>query len=82
MLMRRFRALLFRHGAISQAIEAEQRLVRPDSMKLLRLKRIRLALKDQMRRLSSEIVAREEHRLLPVRIAQRSAPLKPKEMRQ
>lgn len=82
MLTRQFRALLFRHGVISREIEAEQRAVNPDSMKLLRLKRIRLALKDQMRRLTSLIDAREEHRLLPVRVAQRSVPLKPRELRQ
>ena len=50
MLTRRFRTLLFRHGLIQNKIDAEQGSPRPDAIRLFRLKRLRLVLKDKMRR--------------------------------
>jgi hypothetical protein len=77
MLMRKFRALLFRHGVIHQAIEAEQQRPSPDSIKLLRLKRLRLSLKDQLHRLAATIERADQARLAPVRAAQRRPGMTP-----
>ena len=52
MQTQRLKALLFRHGVIQQQIDAEQRGPRPDPIRLFRLKRLRLALKDSMRTLA------------------------------
>jgi hypothetical protein len=71
MFMRKFRTLLFRHGIIHNAIEAEQQRPSPDSIKLLRLKRLRLALKDQMHRLASATERADDLRLAPIRAVQR-----------
>ena len=62
----RFKALLFRHGAIQQQIEEEQRGPRPDPIRLFRLKRLRLALKDSMRKLARalEMESRPERPIL------------------
>jgi hypothetical protein len=77
MLMRKFRALLFRHGVIHQAIEAEQQRPSPDSIKLLRLKRLRLALKDRLHRLASAMERTDEARLAPIRAVQRRPGMTP-----
>ncbi len=62
----RFKALLFRHGAIQQQIEEERRGPRPDPIRLFRLKRLRLALKDSMRKLvrALEMESRPERPIL------------------
>lgn len=57
MLIRRFNALLFRHGMIQKQIDAEQRAPRPDSIRLFRLKRLRLVLKDSMRKTARKMAA-------------------------
>lgn len=72
MLMRKSRALLFRHGVVHREIEAEQQRTRPDSIKLLRLKRLRLALKDQLHRIASAMERSDQARLQPVRAVQRT----------
>lgn len=66
MLTRKFRALLFRHGVIDQAIQTEQQRTRPDSIKLLRLKRLRLALKDQLHRIASGMRRTDQAQQEPV----------------
>ena len=53
MSLRKIRALLFRQGVIREAIETEQKRPMPDSIRLLRLKRLNLALKDQLSRLAA-----------------------------
>lgn len=55
MSLRKIRALLFRQGVIREAIESEQRRPMPDSIRLLRLKRLNLALKDQLSRLAAAL---------------------------
>lgn len=70
MLMRRFRALLFRHGVIHQAIEVEQQRSRPDGIRLLKLKRLRLALKHQLHRIASAMERADQAQLEPVRAVQ------------
>lgn len=77
MFMRKFRALLFRHGVIHNAIETERQRPSPDSIKLLRLKRLRLALKDQMHRLASAMERSDEARLAPIRAVQRRPGVNP-----
>lgn len=72
MLKRQFRKLRLQHSAISKEIEAEQNAVRPDRVKLLRLKRIRLALMDHMKRLVAKISDQELQRLTPLYGAQRA----------
>ncbi len=55
MSLRKIRALLFRQGVIREAIETEQKRPMPDSIRLLRLKRLNLALKDQLSRLAAAL---------------------------
>ena len=69
---KRFKALLFRHGAIQQQIEEEQRGPRPDPIRLFRLKRLRLALKDSMRKLVRALEMESE------RVRPRPRPLRPR----
>ena len=57
MLIRRFNALLFRHGVIQKQIDAEQSAPSPDAIRLFRLKRLRLALKDSMRKIARVMAA-------------------------
>jgi hypothetical protein len=52
MLIRRLKTLQFRHGLIQEQIDAEQSAPRPDAIRLIRLKRLKLALKDRMRRIA------------------------------
>lgn len=72
MTIRKFRSLLFRHGEIHQKIEAEQRRPQPDTIRLLKLKRLRLAIKDELRRISRAMSRQDETRLIPVLAAQRA----------
>ncbi len=69
-LTRKFRALLFRHGVIDQAIQTEQQRTRPDSIKLLRLKRLRLALKDQLHRIASAMRRADQAQQEPAKAGQ------------
>ena len=71
MQLRQFKALLFRHSVVQSEIEAEQSAPRPDPFRLLRLKRLRLSLKDRMQRLASELTTTIEFGAVPVRAAQR-----------
>jgi len=72
MLIRKFRSLLFRHGEIHQQIETEQQRPQPDTMRLLKLKRLRLAVKDELRRVGDVMARRDAVRLAPVMAAKRS----------
>ncbi len=51
MSVRHFKSLLFKSTQIQEEIEKEQDRRWPDWMRLLRLKKIRLAIKDRMERL-------------------------------
>lgn len=57
MLIRRFNALLFRHGMIQKQIEAEQGAPKPDPIRLFRLKRLRLVLKRSLRKIARIMAA-------------------------
>ena len=57
MLTKRFKTLLFRHGLIQKQIDAEQSAPMPDPIRLFRLKRLRLALKDSMQRIAQALEA-------------------------
>lgn len=74
MLIRKFRSLLFRHGEIHREIESEQQRPQPDTIRLLKLKRLRLAIKDEMLRLDHALMRRDEARLMPVMAARRNSP--------
>jgi len=71
MHLRQFKALLFRHGVVQSEIDAEQSAPRPDPFRLLKLKRLRLSLKDRMHRLASELATHSEFGAVPVRAARR-----------
>ena len=71
-MLRRFKAVLFRIGVIQNEIDSEQRTPRPDSLRLLRLKRLRLALKDRLHSLSQSLTIEGEARRVPVIAAQRA----------
>jgi hypothetical protein len=71
MHLRQFKALLFRHGVVQSEIDAEQSAPRPDPFRLLKLKRLRLSLKDRMHRLASELATHREFGEAPVRAARR-----------
>lgn len=48
MSLRHFRSLLFKSSRLQQEIDKEQRRRWPDWMKLLKMKKLRLAIKDRM----------------------------------
>ena len=73
MSIRKFRSLLFRHGEIHQRIEAEQQRPHPDAMRLLRLKRLRLALKDQLRKIADAMEQGDARGLVPATAGARRA---------
>lgn len=77
MLIRKFRSLLFRHGEIHREIESEQQRPQPDTIRLLKLKRLRLALKDEMRKLDYALARRDHARLMPVVAARRNTTTRP-----
>jgi len=70
MLRRRFRSLLFRHGLIQSKIDAEQISPKPDTIRLFRLKRLRLLLQDRMRRIARTLEA--EYRRAGFRVVRRA----------
>lgn len=74
MSLRKIRALLFRQGVIREAIESEQKRPMPDSIRLLRLKRLNLALKDQLRRLAAALEPVMEPVMEPARAPARQRP--------
>jgi hypothetical protein len=52
MSLKLFKSLLFRASLLQRKIEDEYKRPRPDSLKLLKLKKIRLAIKDRLQRLT------------------------------
>ena len=66
MLIRRFTTLLFRHGMIQNQIDAEHRAPKPDAIRLFRLKRLRLVLKDSLRRIARMMEAEQARRPLAI----------------
>lgn len=62
MLIRRFNALLFRHGMIQKQIDAEHGAPKPDAIRLFRLKRLRLVLKDRLRKIARMMEAEQAQR--------------------
>ena len=55
MSVRLVKSLFFKSAQIQQEIDKEQRRVRPDQFRLLKLKKIRLAIKDRIYRAVTEI---------------------------
>lgn len=68
MSVRLFKSLLFKSTRIQQEIEREQTRPWPDRWRLLKLKKIRLAIKDRMERVIQYGMNGENDRLQPVRI--------------
>lgn len=68
MSVRLFKSLLFKSTRIQQEIEREHSRPWPDRWRLLKLKKIRLAIKDRMERVIQYGMAGENTRLQPVRI--------------
>lgn len=71
MNIRHLRALLFRHGMVQKQIDAEQSAPRPDPFRLLRLKRLRLSLKDRMHRLTEGFTKDARQIVVPIQTARR-----------
>lgn len=65
MSVQHFKSLLFKSAQIQEEIEKEHRRRWPDWMRLLKLKKIRLAIKDRLERIARE---HSPQRLQPVRI--------------
>jgi hypothetical protein len=57
---RYLRSLLIRSGQIQQTIERECRAPRPDGMRLLHLKKVRLAISERMQRILVERVREQQ----------------------
>ncbi|NWH07473.1 MAG: hypothetical protein HXY22_02300 [Alphaproteobacteria bacterium] len=53
MSVRHFKALLFKAAKIQKEIDREQKAARPDWMRLLKLKKLRLVLEDRLQRLGA-----------------------------
>lgn len=65
MSVQHFKSLLFKSAQIQEEIEKERRRRWPDWMRLLKLKKIRLAIKDRLERIVRD---HSPQRLQPVRI--------------
>jgi uncharacterized protein YdcH (DUF465 family) len=52
MSVRHFKSLLFKSSRLQQEIEREQQRVAPDRMRLIKLKKIRLLIMDQLQRIA------------------------------
>ncbi len=65
MSIQHFKSLLFRSAKIQEEIEKEHRRPWPNWMRLLKLKKIRLAIKDRMERLAHQ---QQSGKLQPVRL--------------
>lgn len=69
MSVHKFKSLLFKSAQIQEEIEKEQNRRWPDWMRLLKLKKIRLAIKDRMERIVQQgAYGRGADNLQPVRI--------------
>lgn len=53
-----FKSLLFRHGELQNEIDRELRAPSPNWMRVLKLKKLRLALKDRLQRLTRSAALR------------------------
>jgi uncharacterized protein YdcH (DUF465 family) len=65
MSVKLFQSLLYKSAQLDETIEREQKRPLPDRFRLIRLKKLRLAIKDRLHRL---IMDRQSSRLVPVRI--------------
>lgn len=69
MSVRLFKSLLFKSNHIQQEIEREQQKAWPDRWRLIKLKKIRLAIKDRMEQVVQlGLAGRSNPRLQPVLI--------------
>lgn len=68
MSARLFKSLLYKSAQLDETIEREQKRPLPDRFRLLRLKKLRLAIKDRLQRL---ILERQSARLAPLRVPSR-----------
>ncbi len=68
MSARLFQSLLYKSAQLDETIEREHKRPLPDRFRLLRLKKLRLAIKDRLQRL---ILDRQSARLVPVRVRSR-----------
>lgn len=67
------RALALRHAAIERRIEAEMKAPLPDTLKLMRLKKLRLACRDNIREAISRKRKKRARRYdAPARLMQRA----------
>lgn len=66
MLKRRLGSLLFRRGLIQAEIEPEQVSPDPDTIRLFRLKRLRLVLQDRIRRIARALQAECRRASFPI----------------
>jgi uncharacterized protein YdcH (DUF465 family) len=57
MSVHHFKSLLFRSGRIQEAIEREQKRRWPDWMRLLKLKKLRLSIKDRISKMVRQSAA-------------------------
>jgi len=65
MSVQHFKSLLFKSAQIQEEIEKEHKRRLPDWVRLLKLKKIRLAIKDRLQRIARD---HSPQRLQPVRI--------------
>ncbi|MFP4098418.1 MAG: DUF465 domain-containing protein [Alphaproteobacteria bacterium] len=68
MSVQHFKSLLFKSAQIQEEIEREHKRHWPDWMRLLKLKKVRLAIKDRLERIARD---HSPQRLQPVRIKSR-----------
>lgn len=69
MSVQHFKSLLFKSTQIQQEIEKEQSRRLPDWMRLLKLKKLRLAIKDKLQEIARQgVKAREARRMQPIMI--------------
>ena len=72
MSVRHFKSLLFRSSSIQYEIEREQQRLAPDRFRLIKLKKIRLMIKDRLQRIAErhQAVLQDSgghYQLVPVR---------------
>lgn len=65
MSVRLFKSLLFKATLIQRQIEDEHKRVRPDHFRLLKLKKIRLAIKDRLARIFQGGLVLQPARIAP-----------------
>lgn len=71
MSFRRFTSLLFKSAQLEEQIEREQRRRWPDWMRLLKLKKLRLLIKDRIQKMILEREGRQG-KLIPVKVTKNS----------